>query len=153
MCACGWYGRYVTSFFYHSFLCVFDVGSSLGWSYRLADIIYAGCIPVLIGEATHHPFHDILDWSQFSVRLNPTDDLARLEQLLLTRYTMQDVERLQANVLMVRDAFVYPLDGVSEEGVREMMLGRRGPLWFAVWATRMREVTEWPVDEGVLDRP
>lgn len=54
--------------------------------------------------------------------------------------------------MLVRDALVYPLDDVDDTVVREEMIERRGPLFFALHSTRMRMLTEWPVDD-VFDRP
>jgi len=34
---------------------------SPGWSPRVNDAIYAGCIPVLTAEGTHYPFLTLLD--------------------------------------------------------------------------------------------
>ena len=52
-----------------------------GWSPRVNDAIYAGCIPVLTAEGTHYPYSTTLDWTKFSVRLLPTD-LDRIEEIL-----------------------------------------------------------------------
>lgn len=122
-----------------------------GWATRLVDSLYAGCIPVLFGEYSQQPFFDMIDWSKISVRID-MGDLNRVEEILRTRHTLDDVERLQANIMLVRDAFVYPLDDSGDEEVREAMLNRRGPLWFALHSTSMRMLTRWPMDE-VYDRP
>ncbi|KAF8307622.1 hypothetical protein DL93DRAFT_2232130 [Clavulina sp. PMI_390] len=124
-----------------------------GWSPRLIDSIFAGCIPVLIGHSTHPPFFDLLDWSKFSVRVEPSE-LSQLEDLLLSRYSVDDVERLQTNLMLVRDAFVYPLDDMTDEAAQDMLLGnqdddaRRGPLFWALHSTRMRMLTMWPVADS-----
>lgn len=123
----------------------------LGWATRLVDSMYAGCIPVLIGQAAHFPFYDMLDWGKISIRVEPSD-LTQLEDILFSRYSLEDLERLQANIMLVRDAFVYPLDDVDDAVIREGMIERRGPLFFALHSTRMRMLTEWPVDD-VFDRP
>lgn len=123
----------------------------VGWATRLVDSMYAGCIPVLIGQASHFPFYDMLDWGKISIRVEPSD-LAHLEDILFSRYSLDDIERLQANIMLVRDALVYPLDDVDDTVVREEMIERRGPLFFALHSTRMRMLTEWPVDD-VFDRP
>ncbi|KAF8307239.1 hypothetical protein DL93DRAFT_2177708 [Clavulina sp. PMI_390] len=128
-----------------------------GWSTRLVDSIFAGCIPVLIGHATHPPFFDMLDWSKFSVRVE-TWELAQLEDILLSRYFIDDIERLQMNLMLVRDAFVYPLDDMTEEAAQKIILGsqednaRRGPLFWALHSTRMKMLTMWPLDDA-YDRP
>lgn len=122
-----------------------------GWATRLVDSMYAGCIPVLIGQAAHFPFFDMLDWGKISVRVE-SSELPEIEDLLFSRYSLTDIERLQANIMLVRDALVYPLDDVDDAVVSEIMIDRRGPLFFALHSTRMRMLTQWPVDE-VFDRP
>lgn len=122
-----------------------------GWATRLVDSIYAGCIPVFIGESAHRPFYDMIDYSKISIRIT-SGEINRLEEILLTRYTLADVERMQANIMLVRDAFVYPLDNASPAEVKKRMLDQRGPLWFALHSTRMRMLTRWPMDD-VYDRP
>ena len=122
-----------------------------GWSTRLSDSIYAGCIPVLIGEASHYPFFDVIDWNKISVRVN-INDLSHLEEVLLSRYTLEDIERLQTNVMLVRNAFVYPLDDVTEEDAQRHMLEERGPLFFALQSTKLKLLTKWPMTDA-YDRP
>lgn len=79
-------------------------------------------------------------------------DLSNLENILLSRYTLKDIERFQANIMLVRDAFVYPLDNVDAEHAQKRMLDDRGPLFFALHSTRMRMMTQWPT-EVLIDHP
>ncbi|KAG8863958.1 hypothetical protein FRB96_006831 [Tulasnella sp. 330] len=130
--------------------CVHAIGVA-GWAPRLTDALYAGCIPVIIGHTTQFPFYDMIDWGKISVRIE-TSEIHRIEEILVTRYTIEDVERLQANIMLVRDAFVYPLDDVSPDTFVEKMFHKRGPLFFALYSTRMRMLTKWPTD-AVYDRP
>ncbi|KAG8872690.1 hypothetical protein FRB97_007421 [Tulasnella sp. 331] len=122
-----------------------------GWATRLVDSVCAGCVPVLIGHAAHFPFFDVIDWRKISVRIE-TAELDRVEEVLVSRYSLEDVERLQANLMLVRNAFVYPLDDEDDSVVREKMVARRGPLFFALHSAGMRALTKWPTDE-VYDRP
>lgn len=120
----------------------------IGWTTRLMDSIYAGCVPVLIGNTVHQPFFDMIDWGKISVRIE-FNEVDRLEEILLSRYSMDDVERFQANMMVIRDAFLYPLDDVDDATVRRQIMDERGPLFFALHSTRMRMLTRWPVgDEG-----
>ncbi|KAG9010852.1 hypothetical protein FRB90_007583 [Tulasnella sp. 427] len=121
------------------------------WATRLEDSLYAGCIPVFIGESAHHPFFDMIDYSKISISIK-SGELNRLEEILLTRYTLADVERMQANIMLVRNAFMYPLDNVPPEEIKQRMLDLRGPLWFALHSTRMKMSTRWPMAD-VYDRP
>jgi hypothetical protein len=114
-----------------------------GWSTRVVDVIYAGCIPVFIGHSTQYPFVDIFDYSKFSITLERHKDLERLEEVLLA-IPIDEVERLQANVMLIRDAFVYPLDGRFEDS-----LSSKGPLFFAMHSTKMRLLTKYPSGEMV----
>ena len=122
-----------------------------GWSTRLVASVYAGCIPVLVGEASHYPFFDVIDWGKISVRVD-INDLSHLEEVLLLRYTLEDIEALQTNLMLVRNAFVYPLDNVTPEDAQRHLLEERGPLFFALQSTKMKLLTEWPVAD-VYDRP
>ena len=127
------------------------LSSVTGWSTRLVASVYAGCIPVLVGEASHYPFFDVIDWGKISVRVD-INDLSHLEEVLLLRYTLEDIEALQTNLMLVRNAFVYPLDSVTPEDAQRHLLEERGPLFFALQSTKMKLLTEWPVAD-VYDRP
>ncbi|KAG8939592.1 hypothetical protein FRC04_006214, partial [Tulasnella sp. 424] len=136
--------------FNDSIFCPLPTGVT-GWSARLVEAMYAGCIPVFIGAIALRPFHDMIDWSKISVLLS-SGDLNRIEEVLLTRYSLEDVEKMQANVLLARDAVFYPADNVTTAEIKEQMIDRRGPLWFALQSTKMRMLTKWPMDD-VYDRP
>ncbi|KAG8862715.1 hypothetical protein FRB96_000725 [Tulasnella sp. 330] len=133
-----------------SIFCVHAIGVA-GWAPRLIDAIYAGCIPVVIGHTTQFPFYDMIDWGKISVPLE-TSEVNRMEEILVTRYTIEDIERFQANLMLIRDAFVYPLDGANPETLVNEMFHKRGPLFFALYSTRMRMLTKWPTDAS-HDRP
>lgn len=111
-----------------------------GWSPQTNDAIYAGCIPVFIAEGTHYPFAGFLDWSKLSVRVAPTE-LDKIEKILAA-IPLSKVEELQANLVSVREAFLYSGDEKPEEE-----LGRRGPIFFALHEAGMRIRTRYPVKE------
>lgn len=93
----------------------------------------------------------MLDWGKISVTIDITD-LSDLEETLLARYSLEAIERLQANIMLVRDAFIYPLDDTDPDHAQRQMVDDRGPLFFALHSTRMRMLTKWPTDEP-FDRP
>lgn len=107
-----------------------------GWSPRVNDALYAGCIPVLIAEATHYPFASMIDWSQISVRIHPTE-LDQTEKIL-NEIPLERIEQLQANIVALRDAFLYATDEAPEEE-----LDRKGPLFFALHEAGMRLRTQY----------
>ncbi|ODN85483.1 hypothetical protein L198_07566 [Cryptococcus wingfieldii CBS 7118] len=109
-----------------------------GWSPRTNDAIWAGCIPVLIAEGSHYPFADFLDWSKFSVRVAPTE-LDKIERILAA-IPLSKVEEMQANLVSVREAFVYAGDEKPEEE-----LERRGPMFFALHEAALRMRTRYPI--------
>jgi hypothetical protein len=109
-----------------------------GWSFRVQDAIYAGCIPVFLADGTHYPFADILDWAKFSVRLSPTD-LDHIEEIL-REIPIEKVEEMQANLVAIREAFIYSPDESPEDE-----LTRQGPLFFALHSARIRLATRYPV--------
>ena len=53
-----------------------------GWSPRLIDTVYAGCLLVFIMSSTHFPFEDILDCEKFSIHI-PEDQLYMIKDSLL----------------------------------------------------------------------
>ncbi|GFZ52393.1 hypothetical protein JCM24511_10166 [Saitozyma sp. JCM 24511] len=99
---------------------------------------FSGCIPVLIGDQTHHPFWDMLDWSKFSVQISE-GELDRLEEILLG-YTWSQLQQLQTNLMLVRDAFLYPSEGDMDQHFRV-----RGPFFFAMHGTALLRQTRYPV--------
>lgn len=107
-----------------------------GWSPRVDDAIYAGCIPVLIAEATHYPFASMIDWSEISVRVHPTE-LDHVEEIL-NAIPIERVEQLQANVVAMREAFLYSTDEEPEAELK-----RRGPMFFALHEAGMRLRTRY----------
>ncbi|KAK8854600.1 hypothetical protein IAR55_003339 [Kwoniella newhampshirensis] len=111
-----------------------------GWSPRTNDAIYAGCIPVLIAEGSHYPFATFLDWSKFSVRVAPTE-LDRIEEILAA-IPLSKVEEMQANLVSIREAFLYSTDENPEEELK-----RRGPLFFAMHEAGLRLRTRYPINE------
>ena len=70
------------------------------WSPRLDEGIAMGCIPVLIADDYDPPFHHVLDYSAFSVRIperNATSVVSVLEQI-----PDQRIAALQQNLGRVR---------------------------------------------------
>lgn len=108
-----------------------------GWSFRVQDAIYAGCIPILMSEGTHFPFAHVLDWTKFSIRISPTE-LDHLEDIL-TAIPIERVEEMQANLMAIREAFLYSPDESPEDE-----LDRHGPVWFAMQSARIMIASKYP---------
>ena len=108
-----------------------------GWSFRVSDAIFAGCIPVLTAEGTHYPFSNALDWTKFSVRLLPIE-LDHIEEIL-EAIPLEKVEEMQANLMLARDAFLYSSDEAPEDE-----LSRRGPMFWALHEAGARLGSEYP---------
>ena len=83
----------------------------------------------------------MLDWNKLSVRIEP-HEISHLEELLLSRYSLEEIE-LQRNVLVMGNAFVYPLDDIGATTAQR--LHEQGPLYFALQSTWMKIMTEWPL--------
>jgi hypothetical protein len=92
-----------------------------------------------MAEGSHYPYADIIDWSKISIRISPTD-LDHIEDILRA-IPMEQIEQMQANLLAIRDAFLYSGDESPEDE-----LERRGPLFFALHSARIRTATEYPTD-------
>jgi hypothetical protein len=98
----------------------------------------SGCIPVLIGDQTHHVFWDVLDWSKFAIFIDEWD-IERFEEILLG-YTWEELEQKQANLMLVRDAFLYPSEDNMDAAIEE-----RTPFWYATHQTWLLQQTKFPV--------
>ncbi len=75
------------------------------WSPRLIDAILLGCIPVILTDGVALPFHPLLDWRAFSVRILQKD-LHRLKDILLSLPRAR-VDAMQAALADAAPAFVY----------------------------------------------
>ncbi|GAA6027035.1 hypothetical protein JCM8097_006057 [Rhodosporidiobolus ruineniae] len=103
------------------------------WTTRTFEAIYAGCIPAFIVDRNLFPFQDILDYSRFSVTI-PENEAHRVEEILAA-YSPAQLAELQANLVKVREAFLFQ-DGNEWE--------RRGPLFFSLVAMQMRLPLQYP---------
>jgi hypothetical protein len=109
-----------------------------GWATRMNDVVYSGCIPVVITDRTHHIWWDVLDWSKFAVFVEEWE-LDHLEEILLG-YSWDEVEQMQTNLMLIRDGFLYPSEGKMDENFQE-----RTPWWYAVHSTWLIRQTKYPV--------
>ncbi|GAA5888016.1 hypothetical protein JCM6882_000250 [Rhodosporidiobolus microsporus] len=103
------------------------------WTTRTFEAIYAGCIPAFIVDRNLFPFQDILDYSRFSVTI-PENDAHRVEEIL-SAYSEAQLAELQANLVKVREAFLFQ-EGNEWE--------RRGPLFFSLVSMAMRLPLQYP---------
>ena len=94
------------------------------WSPRLVEFLAAGCVPVVVSSALIPPFHRSLDWSKFSVRIDPSklpDLRLRLQQLVENG----EYDSLKSHVLTAVEAMKYfPRNGALGAGplvVSELM--------------------------------
>lgn len=71
---------------------------------RVAEAIYAECIPVLISNGYVPPFSDVLDWKSFSVEIN-VKDIPMIKEILMGISTKQ-YSSMQRRVKQVRRHFV-----------------------------------------------
>lgn len=101
-------------------------------SFRLAESIFLGAIPVIIDDQLVLPFCSVIDWSRFSVRVR-SFDVHRLPQILRTINPAQ-LEMMQARLRQVNERyFVYPFNTalslvklrVREEQERQMEMRSR----------------------------
>eukprot|EP00747_Dinoflagellata_sp_TGD_P072972 gnl/TRDRNA2_/TRDRNA2_157699_c0_seq2.p1 gnl/TRDRNA2_/TRDRNA2_157699_c0~~gnl/TRDRNA2_/TRDRNA2_157699_c0_seq2.p1 ORF type:complete len:133 (+),score=14.81 gnl/TRDRNA2_/TRDRNA2_157699_c0_seq2:52-450(+) len=82
------------------------------WTPRLAEYMTVGCVPVFISDRFIPPFQRVLDWTNLSVHISPSL-IGTLKPKLNELVATGRWEELRANVLRVRDAFLYDLDDGS----------------------------------------
>jgi hypothetical protein len=71
-----------------------------GWhSYRLMEIMAMGTVPVILSDEWSLPFEDILNWSEFSIRVQ-LSDIGDLPSVL-DRYTREDACKMSSRVFEV----------------------------------------------------
>jgi len=112
----------------------------VGWSFRLSEVIYGGCIPVIIVDDTIPPFGTILDYRLFAIHI-PESKFTQIEEILLS-YSMDELKFLQANLLAIRNAFVYGLDGTIDDPYSNNNIN---PMAFILTGLYERNLIKFPI--------
>ena len=76
-----------------------------GWSPRLMDIVWAGCVPVIIADHYHPPLQGLLDWDTFSIRVRE-EDVDHLKDILLG-ISAADYMLLTRRLARARDHLIW----------------------------------------------
>jgi Exostosin family len=71
---------------------------------RIAEAIWAECVPVIISEGYVLPFSDVLQWDEFSISV-PVSDIPNLRNMLAA-VPEAKIERLREGVKAVKRHFV-----------------------------------------------
>ena len=76
------------------------------WSYRFAEAIMFGAIPVVVSDGLKLPLGEIIDWTQASVRIYETEwaKFTRVEDVI-NQLPLKRTAQLQTNVAKIRDAY------------------------------------------------
>ena len=78
-------------------------------SYRLAESIFLGAIPVIIDEKLILPFCSVIDWRGFSIRI-PPDQISSLPAIL-RKIPPEEVQRMQRRLAEVKQRyFLFPFN-------------------------------------------
>jgi len=107
----GWRFPIITEYFARVGECHFCFApKGLGyWSNRLYEVLFAGCIPVILSDNIGLPFDDFLDWSSFSLKWPMAEAtpalVEHLEHLLTAKWPF--VESLHEGVRKNRCWFDY----------------------------------------------
>lgn len=105
-----------------------------GWSPRLSESIYSGCIPVLIAGYTAYPYQELLDYDKFTVTVR-ADELDRLEEVLQS-IPLEVVRRKQLWALRVRDFFLY-----DQNQAQMHLRQQRSPIFMSLLSLKIRMST------------
>jgi len=134
-------GRNYAGMLRNSQFCLIPPGV-VGWSPRLCDAIFAGCIPVLISHDTVFPFERLIDYSKFSIRLDSlivVKDPSIVEKKLRS-ISNKEKDSLQRAGLAVRNAFVYTDNYELESGpyayiLKELAMKKYEMISSKTWST------------------
>jgi len=116
---------------------------NIAWSGRLAHIVAAGCIPVIVVDNLRLPLSNTVDWRTFSLRMFEADAIKPGYIVSrLAAVTPAAMRRLQRNLARVAPAFRYGIPAQSGDAshwlvsaVWSRMLARHA---FAPWGSPQR---------------
>jgi hypothetical protein len=97
-----------------------------GWSPRLGDAIWAGCVPVIVADHYQLPLHELVDWTQFSVQV-PEQRVGELKHILQT-VSAERYEHLRQQLRRVWRRFVWndpPQQGDAFHSLLTLLWRRR----------------------------
>ncbi|KAK9081680.1 hypothetical protein Syun_030898 [Stephania yunnanensis] len=115
-----------------------------GWSGRMEDSIFHGCIPVVIQDGIYLPYENVLDYNSFAVRVRE-DEIPNLMQILRA-FNETEIEFLLANVRMIWQRFFYRDSIVLEAERQEIGYGH-----VADWAVEALKLSEEDVLSTFLE--
>eukprot|EP00179_Madagascaria_erythrocladioides_P011468 CAMPEP_0198366936 /NCGR_PEP_ID=MMETSP1450-20131203/154931_1 /TAXON_ID=753684 ORGANISM="Madagascaria erythrocladiodes, Strain CCMP3234" /NCGR_SAMPLE_ID=MMETSP1450 /ASSEMBLY_ACC=CAM_ASM_001115 /LENGTH=540 /DNA_ID=CAMNT_0044074405 /DNA_START=95 /DNA_END=1717 /DNA_ORIENTATION=+ len=112
----------------------------VGWSPRLSDSVFAGCIPVIIAHDTVLPFERQMDYSKFTIQLDSREVMKdpSIVETTLRGMTDEDKAELQREGLAMRNAFVYTDDFESSDSpyayiLRELAMKKEEMIAAGTW--------------------
>uniref|UniRef100_A0A7S3A4K7 Exostosin GT47 domain-containing protein n=2 Tax=Rhodosorus marinus TaxID=101924 RepID=A0A7S3A4K7_9RHOD len=77
----------------------------VGWTGRVWEAIYAGCIPVFLSENTEFPWEDAFDYRKFAIMLDY--HYANKLETVLGAVPLEERDRLQAEGQRIKNNFLY----------------------------------------------
>ncbi|CAI9100042.1 OLC1v1036962C3 [Oldenlandia corymbosa var. corymbosa] len=106
-----------------------------GWSGRMEDSIYQGCIPVVIQDGIYLPYENVLNYESFAVRIKE-DEIPNLMKVL-RGFTEEEIEFKLKNVRKLWQRFIYR-DSILLEAERQKI----APGIVEGWTREMSQLLE-----------
>eukprot|EP00039_Didymoeca_costata_P009183 m.121351 g.121351 ORF g.121351 m.121351 type:complete len:353 (-) comp14389_c0_seq4:2530-3588(-) len=126
------YNDYICAM-HRSEFCMAPRGNAV-WSPRLEESIACGCIPIVVADKYELPFHRILNYSMFSLRISQ-ENIGSLASII-NKVSVQEREELRRNCRKVFPFFRYWAPNFRSTGSEHSLMDASTLILFELWAQR-----------------